>query len=172
MAVYIGVIGESVCAERTRQIAEIIGRLIAENGAVLVCGGMGGVMEAASRGAMLAGGVVLGIIPGYSRDEANPYLSFSIVTGMGEGRNLILVRSCDALIAVGGGYGTLSEIAFAHKLDIPVVGINTWSLKREGQIDKKIIEALDGNEGVSKAMELAQRPKRTQESEARSQGSE
>lgn len=165
MAVYIGVIGESVCAERTRQIAETIGRLIAENGAVLVCGGMGGVMEAASHGAMLAGGVVLGIIPGYSRDEANPHLSFSIVTGMGEGRNLILVRSCDALVAVGGGYGTLSEIAFAHKLDIPVVGINTWSLKREGQIDKKIIEALDENEAVSKAIELAQRPKRSQGSE-------
>lgn len=159
MALYIGVIGERVCNEKTRQIAERVGRLLAENGAVLVCGGMGGVMEAASHGAVLANGVVLGILPGFSREEANPHLTFSVVTGMGEGRNIILVRSCDAIIAIGGSYGTLSEIAFAHKLDIPVVGINTWSLKREGQIDKKIIQVSCENEAVSKALELAQKSK-------------
>lgn len=159
MALYIGVIGERVCNEKTRQIAERVGRLLAENGAVLVCGGMGGVMEAASHGAVLANGVVLGIIPGLSREDANPYLTFSVVTGMGEGRNIILVRSCDAIIAIGGSYGTLSEIAFAHKLDIPVVGINTWSLKREGQIDRKIIQVSCENEAVSKALELAHKSK-------------
>jgi len=159
MAQYIGVIGERVCNQRNRQTAEEVGRLIAESGAVLVCGGLGGVMEAASHGAMLAKGVVLGILPGPSREEANPYLTLSVVTGMGEGRNIILVRSCDAIIAIGGSYGTLSEIAFAHKLDIPVVGIDTWSLKKEGQIDRKIIQISDRNEAVSTALELAQKTK-------------
>ncbi len=152
---YIGVIGESVSAETTEQIAESVGRLIAEGGAVLVCGGMGGIMEAASRGASLTKGVVLGILPGLSRQEGNQYLTFSIVTGMGDGRNILLVRSCDAIIAIGGRYGTLSEIAFAHKLDIPVVGINTWRLMRKEAIDRKIIEAADENEAVAKALELA-----------------
>lgn len=152
---YIGVIGESVSTEPTERIAERVGRLIAEGGAVLVCGGMGGIMEAASRGASLAKGVVLGILPGLSRQEENPYLTFSIVTGMGDGRNILLVRSCDAIIAIGGHYGTLSEIAFAHKLDVPVVGINTWRLMRKEAIDTKIIEAADENEAVAKALELA-----------------
>jgi len=152
---YIGVIGESLSTEKTEQIAERVGRLIAEGGAVLVCGGTGGIMEAASRGASLAKGVVLGILPGLSRQEGNPYLTFSIVTGMGDGRNILLVRSCDAIIAIGGRYGTLSEIAFAHKLDIPVVGINTWRLMRKEAIDRKIIEATDENEAVAKALEIA-----------------
>jgi len=155
MALYIGVIGERVCGKKTRKIAEKVGRLIAEHGAVLVCGGMGGVMEAASHGASLVGGMILGILPGLSRKEANPYLSFSVVTGMGEGRNIILVRSCDAIIAIEGSYGTLSEIAFAHKLDIPVVGISTWTLEKEGQIGRKIIQVSDENEAVTTALELA-----------------
>jgi uncharacterized protein (TIGR00725 family) len=170
MTLYIGVIGESVCDEETRRIAERVGRRLAESGAVLVCGGVGGVMEAASRGATLAKGVVLGIIPGSSRKEGNPYLSVSVVTGMGEGRNIILVRSCNAIIAIGGSYGTLSEIAFAHKLDIPVVGINTWTLKRQRRIDQRIIEVPDADEAVGRALELAQKTRgRTQNSEARSQ---
>ncbi len=158
--IYIGVIGESACTEPGRRIAEKVGRLIAENGAILVCGGMGGIMEAASRGASLAKGIVLGILPGLSRREGNPYLTFSIVTGMGDGRNIILVQSCDAIIAIGGRYGTLSEIAFAHKLDIPVVGIGTWRLMRNEAIDRKIIEAPDENEAVAKALELAQRSRK------------
>jgi len=160
MVVYIGVIGERICDETTRPVAEKVGRLLAESGAILVCGGMGGVMEAASRGAMLAKGVTLGILPGFSREEGNPYLGFSVITGMGEGRNIILVRSCDTIIAIGGSYGTLSEIALAHKLNIPVVGIDTWSLKRKGQIDNKIIEASDENEAVTTALELAHKTKR------------
>jgi uncharacterized protein (TIGR00725 family) len=156
MALYIGVIGERICGEAHRQIAERVGRRIAENGGVLLCGGMGGVMEAASYGAMNARGLVIGILPGESRDKGNPYLTFSIITGMGEGRNLILVRSCDALIAIGGGYGTLSEIAFAHKLDIPVVGIHTWSLARNGKTDARIVQVSDPEEAVQKALELAE----------------
>ena len=159
MTLYIGVIGERECDARTRKVAEKVGQLIAQSGAVLVCGGMGGVMEAASHGAMLAQGVVLGILPGRSRKQANPYLTLSVVTGMDEGRNIILVRTCDAIIAIGGGYGTLSEIAFAHKLGVPVVGISTWSLEKEGQIDKKIIQVSDENEAVTTALELAKKRK-------------
>jgi uncharacterized protein (TIGR00725 family) len=155
MALYVGVIGERICNDETRRTAETVGQLIAENGAVLICGGMGGVMEAASHGATRSGGVVVGILPGVSRADANPYLTFSIVTAMGEGRNIILVRSCDAIIAIGGSYGTLSEIAFAHKLDVPVVGINTWTLKRQGRIDRGIIQVSDGHEAVKTALELA-----------------
>ena len=155
MALYVGVIGESICSPETREVAEKVGRVIAERGAVLVCGGMGGVMEAASRGAIRAKGVVLGILPGHSREDANPFLTFSVVTGMGEGRNLILVRSCDAIIAIGGAYGTLSEIAFAHRLDIPVIGIRTWTLERGGQIDHKIIQVSDATEAVTRAVQLA-----------------
>jgi len=157
MVLYIGVIGERICNEKNRKAAERVGRLIAENGGVLVCGGMGGVMEAAARGAASAKGTAIGILPGTERREANPYLSFSVVTGMGEGRNIILVRSCDAIIAIGGGYGTLSEIAFAHKLDVPVVGIATWSLKRGDRVDEKIVVLSDEHQAVKKAFELAGR---------------
>jgi len=157
MALYIGVIGERVCNEKAQRTAETVGRLLAENGAVLICGGMGGVMEAAASGARRAGGVVMGILPGVSRGEGNPHLTFSVVTGMGEGRNIILVRSCDAIIAIGGSYGTLSEIAFAHKLNVPVVGIRTWTLEKEGQIDRKIIQVSKENEAVATALELARK---------------
>jgi uncharacterized protein (TIGR00725 family) len=157
MKLYIGVIGERQCTEEIARIAETVGRLVAEKGAVLVCGGMGGVMEAASRGAMLAKGVVLGILPGLSRREGNPYLTYSIVTDMGEGRNIILVRSCDAIIAIAGSYGTLSEIAFAHKFEIPVIGIQTWSLEIGEKIDEKIIQVSEEKEAVKKALEFAQK---------------
>jgi uncharacterized protein (TIGR00725 family) len=155
MTLYIGVIGEAVCDKQTQQLAERVGRLLAESKVVLVCGGMGGVMEGASRGVKLAGGTVIGILPGQSRQEGNLYLTHSVVTGMGEGRNIILVRSCDAMIAIRGGYGTLSEIAFAHKLGIPIVGLDTWSLKRNGQVDEKIIHVSDANEAVATALDLA-----------------
>ena len=159
MALYIGVIGERDSNPKNRRIAEGVGRLIAEHGAVLVCGGMGGIMEAAARGATLARGVVLGVLPGSTREGANPYLTFSVVTGMGEGRNIILVRSCDAIIAIGGGYATLSEIAFAHKLGIPVVGIGTWSLTKDGRTGDRIVRVAGGDEAVSRALELAQAAK-------------
>jgi uncharacterized protein (TIGR00725 family) len=108
--------------------AESVGRELARAGAVLVCGGLGGAMEAASRGAHEARGVAVGILPGTDRSAANPYLDVAIPTGLGEARNALVVRAADALVAVGGGYGTLSEIAFALKAGKPVVGLGTWEI--------------------------------------------
>ena len=110
----IGVIGAGLCPPSVEKIAEDVGREIAKSGAFLICGGLGGVMEAAARGAKFEGGFTIGILPGIDSYEANPYIDVSIVTDMGHARNVILVRSSDALIAVEGGFGTLSEIAIAH----------------------------------------------------------
>jgi uncharacterized protein (TIGR00725 family) len=109
-------------------VAFEVGRLLARRGAVLVCGGRGGVMASASRGAASEGGVVVGLLPGPDRAEANAWVSVAIPTGMGELRNGLIVRACDALIAVRGGYGTLSEIALALAAGKPVVGIGTWEI--------------------------------------------
>jgi uncharacterized protein (TIGR00725 family) len=110
-------------------VARSVGGRLAARGAVLVCGGLGGVMEAACRGAKEAGGTTIGILPGGDRAEANPYVDIAIPTGLGEARNALVVRAADALIAVGGGYGTLSEIAFALKAGKRVVGIGTWDIE-------------------------------------------
>lgn len=109
--------------------AEEVGKLIAKRGAILVCGGLGGVMEAASEGAQSAGGLTVGILPQDNPGRANQYIDIPITTGLGIGRNVIIARTADALIAVGGEYGTLSEIAFALQLKKPVVGIKTWDIK-------------------------------------------
>ena len=125
---YVAVIGPSeASAEEARQ-AETVGRLLAEAGAVLVCGGLGGVMEAASRGAAGAGGTVVGVLPGSHRSDANPHVTVAITTGMGEMRNALVVRAADVVVAVGGAYGTLSEIAIVLRTGVPVVGIGTWDL--------------------------------------------
>lgn len=105
-----------------------MGRELASRGAVLVCGGLGGVMEAACRGAKGGGGTTIGILPGTDRAAANPFVDFAIPTGLGEARNALVVRAADALIAVGGAYGTLSEIAFALKAGKPVAGLGTWDV--------------------------------------------
>jgi len=130
VAVHIGVIGEGRCSRRVAARAERVGAAIAAAGAVLVCGGLGGVMAAASRGAARAGGVVVGLLPGVDRSEANRWVTIPIATGMDQARNVIVVRSSDAVIAIGGMYGTLSEIALALKLGIPVVGLRTWTLRQ------------------------------------------
>jgi uncharacterized protein (TIGR00725 family) len=109
--------------------AETVGRLVARSGAALVCGGLGGVMEAACRGARAEGGTTIGILPGLDRSAANPYVSVAIVTGLGEARNALVARAADSLIAVGGAYGTLSEIALALKAGKRVVGLNTWEIE-------------------------------------------
>jgi uncharacterized protein (TIGR00725 family) len=127
-AVYVGVIGESRCGGEIADLAFETGRLIAAQGWTLVCGGMGGVMEHACRGARSAGGVTLGILPGDSRRDGNPYLSYSVVTGLGEARNVLVVKSSQAIIAVSGSYGTLSEIALANVAGVPVVGLRSWRL--------------------------------------------
>jgi uncharacterized protein (TIGR00725 family) len=125
----IAVIGGRKTEKSLLKEAEETGRLIAEKGAVLVCGGLGGVMEAASRGAKAGGGLTVGILPQNDPKEANQFIDIPVVTGLGIGRNVIIARTANALIAVGGEYGTLSEIAFALQMGKPVVGIKTWDIK-------------------------------------------
>ena len=122
----IAVIGRGDCSGEEYAAAETIGRLIAGNRAVVCCGGLGGVMEAACRGANEAGGTTVGILP--DTGEGNAYLDVVVRTGMGHARNVVLVHSADAVIAVGGGYGTLSEIAVALKTGKPVFGLRTWKI--------------------------------------------
>lgn len=124
----IGVIGAGEAREELLRIAEEVGRLLAKEGAIVITGGLSGVMEAASKGAFLEGGITVGILPTLKKEDANPYVKIPIPTGMGEIRNALIVRASDALIAIGGGYGTLSEIAFALKTGKRVVGIKTWKI--------------------------------------------
>jgi len=151
----IAVIGGSEPSAEEARLAEEIGHELAKQGATLVCGGLGGVMEAACRGASLEGGVTIGILPGDSPKAANPYVQIPIVTGIGYARNISVVKSAQAVIAIGGSYGTLSEIAHALQSDIPVIGLNTWELSRNGQPDDSIILAQNPTEAVNKALSLA-----------------
>ena len=151
----IAVIGGGQCSRTEAEIAENVGRELARQGAILVCGGLGGVMEAACRGACAEGGITVGILPGENRQAANPYVQVPIVTGMGTARNVAVVKSAQAVIAVGGSYGTLSEIAYALQAGIPVIGLNTRSLSRNGQADNRIIPAEDPTEAVNTALSLA-----------------
>src|SRR4051795_6321351 len=125
---YIAVIGAGNASADEEHAAEAVGAHVAKAGAILVCGGRGGVMEAACRGAKARGGTTVGILPGASRLDANPYVDVAIATGLGELRNGLVVRAADALVAVGGAYGTLSEIALALKAGKTVVGLGTWAL--------------------------------------------
>jgi uncharacterized protein (TIGR00725 family) len=121
MSIYVGVAGASQPDPPLLDQAELLGRRLAEASAVVVCGGGPGVMEAVCRGAQSAGGTTVGLLPGLDRAEGNPYLTISVPTGLGQGRNLLLVRSSDAVVAVGGGFGTL-------RTGTPVIGLATWSL--------------------------------------------
>jgi uncharacterized protein (TIGR00725 family) len=125
---YIGVVGPGEASEAELESAEEVGAGLASLGAVVVTGGLGGVMEAACRGARSRRGRTLGILPGEDRDAANGWVEIAVATGLGELRNGLIVRACDALIAVGGGHGTLSEVALALKLGRPVVGLGTWAV--------------------------------------------
>lgn len=150
--IHIAVIGGAFAGEEELRKAEEVGELIARAGAVLVSGGKGGVMEAASRGARKAGGLVVGILPEEDRGQANPYLTVAVATGMGNARNAIIVKTADAVIAVGGGYGTLSEIGLALNVGRPVVGLGTWRLERRGERDPGLVEADTPEEAVSLAL--------------------
>jgi uncharacterized protein (TIGR00725 family) len=143
----IAVIGPGTANEETIKEAEEIGRLIARRNAILICGGLGGVMEAAAKGAQMEGGITLGILPGIDRGSANSYITIPVATGFGEGRNVIIVRTADALIAVGGAYGTLSEIAFGLKMGKPVIGLHTWEVKG-------ILQADSAEDAVRKAFQI------------------
>ncbi|MDW5593482.1 hypothetical protein VSS74_03985 [Conexibacter stalactiti] len=188
---HVAVIGASVCDAIESALAFSVGDALVRAGAVIVCGGGGGVMEAACRGAQLAaegmsrggrtsavrggadgsGGVggrpaagdaaeivTIGILPGLDRAAANPYVDVAIATGMGELRNGLIVRSADALIAIGGAYGTLSEIALALRAGKRVVGLRTWELGRDGFVDAGVFVASDAEEAVAVALAAAARP--------------
>lgn len=150
--VVVGVVGASRpdrCAARN---AYEVGRLLARRGAALICGGLGGVMAEAARGAREEGGLTIGVLPGDDRGRANPHICIPIVTGMGYARNIVIVRSAHAIIAIGGSYGTLSEIAYALNLGVPIVGLGTWDI---GSIDRGgagFPTAETPEEAVEKAM--------------------
>ncbi len=150
----IAVIGGSDPSSRETRTAREVGRELAERGAILVCGGLGGVMAAACQGARSADGITVGILPGTDPSDANPHVQIPIATGVGYARNMAVVKSARAVIAIGGSYGTLSEIAYALQSDIPVVGIDTWSLARSGHPDGAIVPAADAAEAVRLALDL------------------
>jgi hypothetical protein len=151
---YVAVVGPSAGTPAELALGDAVGRGLAEAGAVLVCGGMGGVMEAAAGGAMNAGGKTVGILPTASRLEGNPYLTVAVATGMGEARNTIVVRSADVVIAIHGEFGTLSEIALALKMGKPVVGLGTWELVKAGEAVESIVRAKSAEDAVAKALAL------------------
>lgn len=151
----IAVIGGGKCTAQEAALAEAVGRELAKRGAVLVCGGLTGVMEAACRGAAIESGLTVGILPTENPADSNPYVQIPIATGIGHARNVAVVRSAQAVIAIDGDYGTLTEIGFALKGGIPVVGLRTWSLYRNGDEDKSIVKADDAVEAVEKALALA-----------------
>jgi len=144
----VGVIGASELPIELYHAAELIGCEVAARQAVLLTGGLTGAMEAASKGAKAAGGLTIGILPGYSPQDANPYIDLPIVTGLSEARHLIIVHTAEVLIAVGGGPGTLSEIAFAVKLHKPIISLDSW------QIADDIIRVRTPQEAVARAFEL------------------
>ncbi len=147
---YVAIIGASRCDEKIERIAFEVGKLIAEKKAILVCGGLGGVMEAACRGAKAAGGLTVGILPTGKKTDANPYVDIAIPTGMGEARNALVVKAADAIIAISGEFGTLSEIGLALKMGKPVVGLETWELSKEGKVSGAIVVAKTPFEAVER----------------------
>jgi uncharacterized protein (TIGR00725 family) len=149
--------GASEVGEELLRDAEAVGRGIAEADAVLVCGGRSGVMEAASRGAAEVGGIVLGVLPTTEPSDANPYVTHAIATGIGHARNLAVVASGDAVIAIGGEWGTLSEIAFARRLERPVIALQSWQLRSRAETDLGIVEAETAEEAVAAAVEAARK---------------
>jgi uncharacterized protein (TIGR00725 family) len=154
---YIAVVGASAGTPTELALGRAVGTGLGEAGAVLVCGGMGGVMEAAAGACLEAGGTTVGILPGDSRLEANPYLTVAVATGMGEARNAVVVRTADAVIAIHGEFGTLSEIALALKMGTPVVGLGTWELSKTGVPVESIVRATTPEEAVRDALRLADR---------------
>jgi uncharacterized protein (TIGR00725 family) len=157
----VSVIGSGGCGERSEPwgLAEEVGRRLAEAGLTLVCGGRGGVMEAASRGAAGAGGDVIGVLPWVAVEDANPFCTQVVATGIGEARNLAVVASGEAAIAVGGEWGTLSEIALARNLGRPVIALRSWSVSGRDGMDggPGIVPAETAEQAVSAALQAIAR---------------
>lgn len=154
----IAVIGGASCQERHRELAFETGVAIARSGARLLCGGRGGVMESAAEGARSAGGFTVGILPGTDHADSppNPFIDLAIFTGMGQARNQILVLSAEAIIGVGGGWGTLTEIGLALKHDRPVILLDSWELEPpEGVLDKNLHRVNTAAEAVDKALRVS-----------------
>jgi uncharacterized protein (TIGR00725 family) len=145
---HVAVIGASDASPEQRQQAEAAGRRLAELGAVVVTGGRGGAMEAACKGAKDAGGQTIGILPGNDRAHANPFVDVAIPTGLGQMRNVLVVRAADAVVAIGGAWGTLSEIAFARDAGKPVFGVGSWDLGPDG-----VIAVAGGAEAAERAVD-------------------
>ncbi|MBI4521993.1 MAG: TIGR00725 family protein [Gemmatimonadetes bacterium] len=156
MPTRIGVIGGSQCSAEEYALSEAVGRNIANAGGVLVCGGLGGVMEAAARGAREAGGLTVGILPGTDAEDANLWIQLPLPTGMGEGRNVLVVRAAQALISVAGEWGTLSEIALARRIGVPVIALGRLPVSG---LDVELAESPE--QAVDWAMALAVRAGRT-----------
>ena len=152
MGAYVAVVGAGRASPDEERAAEAVGRGLAEAGAVVVCGGLGGVMEAACRGAKAGGGTTLGILPGTARSEANPFVDVAVATGLGELRNGLVVRAADALVAVGGEFGTLSEIALALKTGKPVVALGGWELARAGEPVDAVTRAASPQDAVARVL--------------------
>ncbi len=162
--IFISVVGESNVSPEIAKLSEEVGAEIAKAGAVLVCGGLKGVMEYACKGAKSQGGTTIGILPGSKREDANPYIDYPIITGIGYARNKLVIKTGHVVIAVGGFYGTLSEIAFALGYEIPVVGLKTWQfIHHNGQMDQKIHRAHTAKEAVELAIKLAKEAKPPEE---------
>jgi hypothetical protein len=149
---WIAVVGSGEAAPWELSSAEDAGAAIAEAGCGLVCGGLGGVMEAACRGARSRGGLTLGLLPGLGRDAANGWVLVAVPTGLGEARNALVVRAADAVVAIGGGWGTLSEIALAIKTGVPVVGVGTWEVGLGGSPVPGVLPADDARGAVAAAL--------------------
>jgi uncharacterized protein (TIGR00725 family) len=153
---YIAVVGPGRDASADElAAAEEAGAAIADGGATLVCGGLGGAMEAACRGARSRGGLTVGLLPGTDREDANGWVTLALPTGLGEGRNALVVRAADAVVAIGGGWGTLSEIALALRAGVPVLGVRTWELARAGEPVIGVRAVDDAATAVAEALRLA-----------------
>lgn len=150
---YIAVCGGGAFDERSAQVAREVGEALALQGAVVLCGGLGGVMEAVCEGARSQGGLTIGFLPGDDRNDANEFVDIALPTGLGEMRNMLLVRASDAVIAISGEFGTLSEIAYALRLGVPVVGLDTWSLVKDGEPRDAIAVASSPADAVRLALE-------------------
>lgn len=147
----IAVIGAGKCSRKLRDMAAEIGRYVAENGGVVLCGGLGGIMEGAARGAKEAGGTTIGIIPSENKADANQFIDYVIPTGFGQARNVLVVRAADAIVALPGKFGTLSEMAFALVSGKPIVSVQAWKLGEE------ILQVEDPIEAAKIAMDLARK---------------
>jgi len=144
----IAVVGKGEPDDELAPLAEEVGRRLAEAGALVVCGGRGGVMEAAARGAREAGGEVIGVLPGEDPGAANPHVTHVVATGIGHARNLAVVASADAVVAIGGEWGTLAEMAFARRLERPVVALRGWRVSGPGP--------MEGGPGIAIAFDAAE----------------